>query len=423
MAALSDSIEINKDSGISDNELRDDDSDGIIDEIIDGRRRFNDNYEFFYPEVGQSYERTADSYLDMNMFKLGKKELNKYLKTINGQLPQPIYELIKSDTLNPDTLTSNSRFTRGNAETKYLYLKRRYFVGQDNDVHDKKREDRTVCQPDLLYDLIINAHLMNSHIGYQPLHAYLSKIYSNASRECIRLSVKFCSLCNSERKIPKLEKKTHVNIYKNLFPFERIHIEIFEPFKGQLIEKKYSHILYCRDYHSRFVWLFPLKSIKFKQLTSAISKFFLNLPRIPIYLETSSMERQDIFDICQRIITKYHLQLGLGIIATSTFHSNGITRMKHLLALHEDECINDWTMCLKYGSRFYNKSNVTTARGVPNELLCKEINNCSEKFEIKKKQVIEGLPLQNLVSVENGKGMIYLEEGNNIQVEEEELDT
>lgn len=387
--------------------------------IVDAKYNDETKCSFLTPFMGESYSTYADSYMKLELLERGKRDLLKFQESINGQLTQPIYELIRTGSLTPETLAANSdKWTTENAEPKYMFLQRRYYVDRGRLVRDQRKCDKVVCEPAFMFDFIICAHLMNGHMTYRPLHRYLNKLYSNVTRDFVQVAVRYCSSCNPDEELKPLEKYRHKNIFKGLLPFERIHLEVFEPFEGELIDGKYSHVLYCRDYHSRFVWLIPLKSTKYRHLVTNIAAYLLGLVQLPIYLETSTLDRQDFFDICEQICEKYRLKIGLGVNNSAQFHSNGVKRMKGLLSKHKAACLSDWNMCLKYGQYYHNRTYNTQAVGVPNDLICTEVPNFGGEFKLKQEKVLLESFAQNVVQV--GKGLIYLEDGTVFAVEDED---
>lgn len=374
--------------------------------------------QFIYPRMGESCKEYANSYVNTELLERGEKDVLKYQESINGQVLQPIYELLRTESLTPETLASNSdKWDKDSAEFKYMFLKRRYYA-EDGVVKDRRKNDKIVCEPLCIFDLIMCAHLMNDHLNYKPIYTCLNKIYSNITRDFVQMAVRYCSSCNPDGRFRPLEKYRHKNIFKGILPFERVHIEIFDVFDGEQISGKFSHVLYCRDYHTRFVWLRPLRNTKFKHLVSTFGALLLSLTYIPVFIESSTLGKQDLFDICEQLCGKYGLRLGLGANESSQFHINGIKRMKKLLHNQKGECISDWNMCLRYGPFYLNNHHNTLAGGIPSNLLyCSDQMNRKD-FKLKQQKTIDELPAQNVVQV--SKGLLYLESENSDPFDEEE---
>lgn len=391
------------------------------DEILDELGKDNVGVNFLFPIVGESYKVYADSYMDMELLERGERDLQKFQESINGQVLQPIFELMRTNSLTPETLESNSdKWSKDSAESKYMFLKRRYYVDADKVVRDRRKGERIVCEPICIFDLIMCAHLMNDHMTYRPIHDHLNKMYSNITREFTKMTVKYCSVCNPDQHLKPIEKYRHKNIFKGALPLERVHVEVFEPFDGELIANSYSYVLYCRDYHTRFVWLLPLKNTKFKHLISAMGTLILGMIRTPMYIESSTLDKQDLFDICEYLCGKYGIKLGLGVNSSSQFHANGIRRMKKLLNERKEACISDWNYCLKYGPYYLNRVHNTLAVGVPSDLLYSCSIENSKEYSLKQEKIIDESSAQNVVHVK--KGLIYLEGESAQAIDEGESD-
>ncbi|CCF56849.1 hypothetical protein KAFR_0B05540 [Kazachstania africana CBS 2517] len=377
-------------------------------ELIEAPENIVIKESYIVPRMGESYTSYTDSFMNLELLKRGEREVFKFQQSINGHLTEETYDLIRTDSLTPETLAStNPKWTKITAEPRYLFLKRRYYRDNNGLIHDHLRKDKIVCEPVYVFDMIMGCHLMNNHGFVKKIHHSLSTFYSNITRDLCLKALKFCSVCNPEQKIGKLEKFKHRNIYNELMPLERVHIEIFEPFPNEKIEKKYSHILYCRDYHSRYIWMLPLKNTKFKHLVPTMASLFLSFIRQPIFIETASLDWQDMFDICEKIAFEYDLQIGLGTSKPNTFHAAGIRQMKAKLEAHREECLLSWNLCLKYGSYDHNIRHNDRAGGVPGDLLSSQIQECSLKFKEKIIQILENAVSESVLRVDNG--LIFLE--------------
>lgn len=403
------------------NVLFDDPDSGDEDEILDDSVKDDTRTQFLFPRLGESFKEYTNSYMNVELLERGERDLLKFQESINGQVLQPIYELIRTNSLTPETLVSHSdKWSKDSAESKYMFLKRRYYVDREKIVRDRRKDDRIVCEPIYLFDLLMCAHLMNDHMSYRQIHAHLNKVFSNITREFAQMSVRYCSVCNADQHLKPIEKYRHKNIFKGLLPLERIHFEVFQPFDGEVIGNAYSYVLYCRDYHTRFIWLLPLKSTKFKHLVSAIGGFLLSIMRLPVYIESSTLDKQDLFDICEYLCGKYGIKLGLGVNTSSKFHANGVRRIKKLLNERRDACLSDWNNCLKYGPYYLNRAHNTLAVGVPSDLLYSCDLTKSKAYSLKQEKTIDESSAQNVVHVK--RGLIYLEDESAQTIDEGESD-
>ncbi|QLQ82431.1 hypothetical protein HG537_0H01930 [Torulaspora globosa] len=393
----------------------------LEDEILDDSLEDDTKPQFLFPTIGESYKLYNHSYMSMGLLERGERDFIKFQESINGQVLQPIYELIRNDNLTPETLVSHSdKWSRDNAEFKCMALKRRYYVDKEGIVRDRRKKNRIVCEPVCMFDLLMCGHLMNDHMSYRQIHAHLNEVYSNITREFAHLAVRYCSVCNPDRTLKPIEKYRHKNMFKGLLPLERVHFEIFQPFDGEIIAKRYSHVLYCRDYVTRFIWLLPLKSTKFKHILTAISGFLLSMIRLPVYLESSTLGKRDLFDICEYMCGEYGIKLGLGVNNSSQFHANGVRRIKKLLNEHKDDCLSDWNNCLKCGPHYLNRIHNTLAVGIPSDLLYSCDLKRSREFSLKQEKVIDESSADNVVHVK--KGLIYLESEEAQYIDEGESD-
>ncbi|AMD18918.1 HBR017Wp [Eremothecium sinecaudum] len=360
-------------------------------------------------------------YLDHDWLDQGRGELMKLINTLKGQLTQEIYSLIKTNMLTTQSLLNCcDKVTVATVENKYVLLQRRYSV-ENGCVVDHKREDLPVVEPDNVFDTIIAAHLINDHLPWRKIHHHIKKLFANITRDFTNLAVLYCSHCNSDRNIKRFLRYKHYNINEKIMPLERCHIEVFAPFNDdgtEKIEGKYSHVLYCRDYHSRFVWMLPLEGITLRDLVPAVTTLLCTMIRIPIFIETATLDRQDMFDLLEHIAKKYKLKIGLGINSGTDFQRNGVTRAKSLFAEYKDECKDDWNICLRLIINRLNQVYSDRARGIPSDLLCNQVSNIAQRFKLKQRKIIDELFADNVVQFKEGGGMIYLETQNSIPIDD-----
>lgn len=369
---------------------------------------FSNKGTYQVPIMGSKCTKYTKDNLNLQLLGRGEREIMNYQCSLNGHLNEDVYELIRTNNLSPDTLAAlNPNMTRLAAEPKFIFLKRRYYLDLNGLIHDHLRNDRIVCEPVFVFDMIMGCHLMNDHGTYNNVFQSLADFYSNITRDLTVKTLQYCSKCNPEEKIERLEKFKHRNIYKKVMPLERIHIELIEPFKDEKIEKKYSHILYARDYHSRYVWALPVKDLKFKKIVKSLSEFLFTLMRQPIFIETTSIPESDMFDICETIAKRYGVRIGLGTRKLSRFHCHGVTQMKRRLNLHKEECLNDWNMCLKYGVIEYNRAFNDRAGATPSDMLCSEVHEIGQKFKDKIEQILDDSTEKSVVKT--GNGLLYIE--------------
>lgn len=350
----------------------------------------------------------------------GRLEIEKEINTTKGQLTQAIFDLIRTNTLTiPTLLNASDKVTCSTAENKFVLLRRRYYA-ENGHVYDIKRKNLPVVEPKKLFDFIMNAHLLNDHTSFLTLHSELSDHYANITLSFCKLVCSFCSLCNPNGEKIKYRRFRHENIHEALMPLERCQIEIFKPFgddsesgtngEERLIAGRYPYVLYCRDYYSRYVWLEPLLGNLVDDVEPVIAKLLFNMIRVPIFIDTCTVDRQDMFDICERVARKYRIKIGLGLHGVTTFQKNGIRRAKELFAKNYDDCMADWNMCLKHIVRNNNQTYSDRARGVPSDLLCSNVPIIHKKFRTKQRQIIAHLMGHHVVQFIEAGGALYLED-------------
>ena len=372
------------------------------------------------PSMGESYTEYVDSYLNLELLERGERETPIFLESLTRQLTQKIYELIKTKSLTADTLQQISdKYDGVVAENKLLFLQRQYYVDNEGNVRDGRNNDKIYCEPKHVYDMVMATHLMNKHLRGKTLHSFLFSHFANTSHAIIDWVQQFCSKCNKKGKIKPLKEYKRPDMYDKLLPMERIHIEVFEPFNGEAIEGKYSYVLLCRDYRSSFMWLLPLKSTKFKHLIPVVSSLFLSFARVPIFVTSSTLDKDDLYDICEEIASRYGLRIGLGLKSSARFHTGGILCIQYALNSYKEECLADWGKCLRYGPYRFNRRRNKRTKRKPAQVLLSEVPGHNAKFETKRERVIENTYSRNMFKMAGGKGLIYLEDVNTFSLANE----
>ena len=381
------------------------------------------------PSYGMKYVRLANGEANPELLRQGERDVIKYQAGIQGHLNEELYELVRTKTLSVATLNEVfPKSSRSTNEHRLLYLNDRYRVSDAGIIHDNRRGNRVVCEPVHIYDIIMSTHLMNNHATKQKVFESMTDFYSNITRRAAEFAVQHCSVCTPEMVIDPPTPKIIVDHYKNLFSYERIQVEIMEPFPGKKIEGKYTHIFFAKDYHSRFTWAIPLKNVRFKRLVQVLAKFLLELPRQAMFLETVTLEWQDMFDICEQVTKDYHFSIGLGTQKNLHFLSSGIAAFRKRLGLREAECITDWNMCIKYGVTIPNRATRYELKGSSSTLLVSELPGTPLKYAQKHLDLLKEMSAKHILQV--GKNTLYLEvvkdeddifvDDDNVQYSEEE---
>ena len=237
---------------------------------------------YLIPNIGEKYKDYVDEDMDLAFVQRGEREFFEFQKTINGQLNESTYELIKTNSLTQETLSATAlKMDKFRAASRLVFLNRRYGLDEQGNVRDKLRQNRMVCEPVFIYDMIMTWHLINDHGRPRKCHQLLGPMYSNITRFFVERICQFCSVCNPSKETIPFKKYKHINWFKGLLPLERVQVEVFEPFPGEKLGGKYPQILYFRDYRSRFIWMVPLRNSKFGHLVDLISKMIFSMIRIP----------------------------------------------------------------------------------------------------------------------------------------------
>ena len=384
--------------------------------------------KFVMPALDETYEDYLvgeDSTIDVDFLKRGEKDMRRFAEGLAGKLTQETYTLLMNNNLTMETVMKAMNIWPPNAaETKYSNLIKRFYKDKEGNIRDAKVDNNIVLEPDKLFNLILTAHLKNGHLKTAVLFQCLREVYANCTRDFVQTALFYCNRCNPDRYIKPIEKVRHRNINEELLPLERVHIEVFAPFEKEegdikqedsqnpyiKIEGKYSHVFYCRDFRTRYVWCFPLKNMKFKTLVDNIATFFMTvLYDPPIFVESSTIDRDDLKEIIELLASKYGLKLGLGFANFTKFHAQGIKRFKTHLHRAKSECADDWLMCLKQGTYSANRV-IERQLGKASNILFTELMGQFERDMRKKKlKYIEQSFSENIKTYPKSGGCIFIE--------------
>ena len=361
------------------------------------------------PLVGERYTKFVDEDVDKEFLQRGEIEVIKYCQSINGRMTQDVFELFINENVTNETVKQLYPYeNNGDVSRKVMYLHRRYYKDENGLIRDQLKKNKVIFNPIYTFDMIMGCHLLNSHAPASHVFEGLWEFYANVSRDIVDKTIQFCTKCNPEKTLTPLVRVKSFNVYNGLLPLERVNFEIFEPYPGELIEGKYSHVLYCRDYYSRFLWMMPLKSTKFKRVVSKVTEMLLLLPRLPIFIESTSLNWQDMFDIFETIAEKYSLNIGLGTGQKhELFHVGSLNHVTQKFLKYKKEGIKDWNMLLLKCCTRRNYLYDVQIRGVPSDLLSCDVSNLKQKFRVKRSNYMYKATGPNMVKV--GKGCIYLE--------------
>lgn len=382
--------------------------------LVSHPEKFNSRRAVYHrqvlPLVGERYTKFVDDSLDLQLLERGEREVLAYAQTVNGKLTHTLYQHILNDEFNKETLrkemppdTPNSTITR-----KITIMSYRFFKDEHGLVRDHVKQNKVVFDPIFTFDMIMGCHLLNGHSSEKDVQQGLWEFYSNASITVVQRTLQFCNVCNPDKTLLPMIQERKFYTYRHLMAVERVHFEIFEPYKGELIEGKYSHVLFCRDYYSRYIWMIPLKSTKFKRIVPKVAELLFSLPRIPIFVESATLNWQDMFDIFETIARKYSLQIGLGTSEKhKQFHLGGAHAVKRRFLKAKEEGINSWAYLQYKCCQRFNLSAGSVVSDPPSDLLSHSVPNLKNKFRTKRSEYIHQSVGPRILNI--GEGQIYLE--------------
>ena len=161
---------------------------------------------------------------------------------------------------------------------------------------------------------------------------------------------------------------------KEVSPTKRLHTHVQQQGRLPLAAKDNNR-------SKSFMWLLPLKSTKFKHLIPVVSSLFLSFARVPIFVTSSTLDKDDLYDICEEIASRYGLRIGLGLKSSARFHTGGILCIQYALNSYKEECLADWGKCLRYGPYRFNRRRNKRTKRKPAQVLLSEVPGHNAKFE------------------------------------------
>ncbi|CCK71739.1 replication fork barrier binding protein FOB1 KNAG_0H03240 [Huiozyma naganishii CBS 8797] len=364
------------------------------------------------PVIGDKWSNYADEKLDIEFCKRGERDITAYAPTQPGRMSQELYALFKNDDVTKENIARLYPTDRsGDESRKMMYITRRYYKDANGMIRDATMNNRIVYDPIHTFDIIMSCHLMNKHLGSERVYRCLREFYANGGPLLIKRTLEYCSVCNPSLKLtPKVQPKPY--LFEKALPLERITIEIIEPFPNEKVEGKYSNMVVMKDFIGRFEWLEPLKNTKFKNIVPVVAKMILSFPRVPIWVESNTLDWSDLFDIFEMIVTKYGIKIGLGCTTRSSA-AQATARINRDLNDHHDECLFDFNNCLKYGPTKYNQIKYLGFHKSPCDIISHSETQLKAKFRAKRAFILKHSPSSCVMN--RGMGTLYLESPNGIQ--------
>ncbi|CCE64897.1 hypothetical protein TPHA_0J00740 [Tetrapisispora phaffii CBS 4417] len=372
------------------------------------------------PELDILYKIELGSDIDIERINHGRNDHLQLESVFSSFLTQKMYTLIREKNFNYETFEEamKSHYTdsgkyMGTANKKFMLMEDRYQLNELGQITDKRNDYKLIVPPNQIYDLIMHCHFLNDHLGSTKIHHSLREKYSNISRALVRLSLQNCSHCNPKSTYKHIEYTRHFSCDKN-FAFEKIHVEIFQPFEDvDTFANKFSHVIYIRDYFTRYVWLYPLEKISVKELANTLATHLLLSLRIPIYIESLTLDESNLLKILKRISKTTNLILGVGTTKLDEFQASGINHMKELFVQNREYCGNNWN---KYVIRCQNHYNTTYNKwiyGIPLNLMAQETLADNKTYKKKRQRTILLTLSKNTILLKNGKSALYKESTEN----------
>ncbi|KAL6945335.1 hypothetical protein ACO0QE_002785 [Hanseniaspora vineae] len=370
-----------------------------------------------------STELALEAGIDMTAVRDGHDDILKNFESGHGNLTQAQYDLVIQDNLSEQTLLEHSggKVTKRNKGIRMTVVSSRYKrikVPDGNEgkfaVFDVKR-NKEFLPPKLIFDAVLQTHLMNMHLTADKIYSGLQDKYANVVRDCCRRGVQFCSHCNKELDIKPFQRLRRIHITKKtgLLPLERVQMDLFKPFSkkefgNRIIEDKYPYILYLKDFCSRYIWVYPLENVTVGDILPIFKQFLMSTAvNVPIYLESCTISSEMMKNLIEYVCSEYGLKLGSGLGRTATFQKSGIRTIKKYLKQRADECLNDWGRVLQLIHEYNNEYN-SVIMDIPRRLLRVDFER-NKEFETKKTSVLEALPASSFKRYYGKSGFFYVE--------------
>lgn len=370
-----------------------------------------------------STELAAKAGIDMTAVREGHDDILKNFESGHGNLTQAQYDLVIQDNLSEQTLLEHSggKVTKRNKGIRMTVVSTRYKRVKVGDgkrgtfkVFDIKR-DKEFLPPKLIFDAILQTHLLNMHLTADKIYSGLKDKYANVVRDCCRRGVLFCSHCNKDLDIKPFQrpKRMHITQKSGLLPLERVQMDLFKPFSKKefgtrIIEDKYPYVLFLRDFCSRYIWVYPLENVTVGDILPIFKQFLMSTAvNVPIYLESCTISSEMMKNLIEYVCSEYGLKLGCGLGRTASFQKCGIRTIKKYLKQRADECLNDWGGVLQLIHEYNNEYN-SVIMDIPRRLLRVTFDKTKE-FETKKTSVLEALPASSFKRYYGKSGFFYVE--------------
>ncbi|CCH61846.1 hypothetical protein TBLA_0F03070 [Henningerozyma blattae CBS 6284] len=386
------------------------------DDALDDNEQLIDIDDFFCPPIGDDDEIYYDSYIDSDMLKRGEKETMEFRNTLKKHITSDLYYAMRDESLLEDDAPIPASLKI--KTSKKMYLQIRYSKNSDGDLIETKT-NKLLCEPKYIYKLTMKAHFMNNHMRSNKLYRNLSMKYCNIPNLLVVLVLQYCSHCNTTGKIRDIRSNYgQRNQYIDYLPLERLQIDITKPFNDSDIKiaNKYSHILLIRDYHSRYSWIFPLKSPNIKNISTELGKFLVTLPRTPIFLHSIGIPESQLIKILTKILLEYKIKIRIGIggIKGRMFLRKGISRLVYLLNLKEnkEKCKSDWYQCIRNTTFKENRRFDRNTGSFANFLIGKQKAELNKVFENKRDALLSDLLEENVLKIGECGSIIYFDNNN-----------
>ncbi|CCE61264.1 hypothetical protein TPHA_0A01810 [Tetrapisispora phaffii CBS 4417] len=364
------------------------------------------NIKYIIPRIGQKYDSLITPLLDKQLLQKGEIAV---ANSKTNYLSKELYDLVKNDDLTRKNVAVALNLDEKNAITRLIPLKHRYYRDSKLMVHDRSKQNKIVIDPAHRFRMVMTTHLLNDHLTRGAIYRTLSKCFANLSDPFIKTSIEYCSICNSNKKNIRRKKEPQLSNSPDILFYERLILDVVAPFGAKKIQKRYTHILTITDFHTKFMWSFPLKNLKLRTIISKVTEFIVALPVKPVFISSFTLSLNDIFELCCYLAREYNISIGLGTRNMQKAYSKNpyVTR---ILNSHKTECLKSWFMCLKWLADRQSNSKFDIRPPNKNYGLFSGMTDFLKKYEERSKMIIGRLPSENFINIDEGSHFIYSED-------------
>jgi transposase InsO family protein len=109
------------------------------------------------------------------------------------------------------------------------------------------------------------------HLGMHKFEYECNKVYFKFPRQLIRKVVSECIVCGQSQPLKKTDKQVHITAQ---CPLERLMIDLIDVSRYEKTNCGYKWLLTVIDVHSKYSWVFPLKTKTGKEVVEKLEDLF-----------------------------------------------------------------------------------------------------------------------------------------------------